>query len=55
MRLGELKTLTRDFDGRQVIKLSCYNEEKGITIYNLEFDIINDNEIYFRLGDKDER
>lgn len=49
MRLGELRTIARDFDNKLEIKLSCYDETKGVTIYDLDFDMSNDNELYFRV------
>ena len=49
MRLGELRTIIRDFDNKLEIKLSCYDEEKGVTIHDLDFDMSNDNELYFRV------
>ena len=49
MRLGELRTIIRDFDNKLEIKLSCYDETKGVTIHDLAFDMSNDNELYFRV------
>ena len=49
MRLGELRTIIRDFDNKLEIKLSCYDEIKGVTIHDLDFDMSNDNELYFRV------
>ena len=49
MRLGELRTIIRDFDNKLEIKLSCYDETKGVTIHDLDFDMSNDNELYFRV------
>ena len=49
MRLGELRTIVRDFDNKLMVKLACYDEVKGVTIHNLEFDMSNDNELYFRI------
>lgn len=52
MRLGELRTITRDFDNKLKIRLSCYDETKGVTTHDLEFDMSNDNELYFRIVDE---
>ena len=49
MRLGEFRTLSREFDNRLVMKLACYDDEKGVTIHNLEFDMSNDHELYLRV------
>ncbi|WP_405285938.1 hypothetical protein [Methanobrevibacter sp.] len=49
MRLGELRTISKDFDNKLKIKLSCYDEKKGVTIHDLDFDMSNDNELYFRV------
>lgn len=49
MRLGELRTLTREMDNKLIVKLACYDEFKGVTIHNLEWDMSNDNEIYLRV------
>lgn len=45
MQLGEFKTKTREFDGRQVIYLSDYTD--GI-IKELEIDIVTENGVYLR-------
>lgn len=49
MRLGELRTLTREMDNKLIVKLACYDEVQGVTIHNLEWDMSNDNEIYLRV------
>ena len=49
MRLGELRTITRDFDNRLKIRLSVYDETKGARTFDLEFDMSNDNELYLRV------
>lgn len=54
MRLGEFRSITRDLDNKLVIRLSCYSEEKGVTLHNLEWDMSNDNEIYLRIVDDSE-
>ena len=46
MRLGELRTITREFDNKLVIRLSDY---KHCTTHDLEFDMSNDNELYLRV------
>lgn len=49
MRLGELRTITREFDNKLKIRLSCYDETKGVRTYDLEWDMSNDNELYLRV------
>lgn len=49
MRLGEFRTKTRDLDNRLIIKLACYDTVKGVEIHDLDIDVYNDNEIYFRV------
>ena len=49
MRLGEFRTVIREFDNKLIIKLACYDETKGVTIHDLEFDMSNDNELYLRV------
>ena len=49
MRLGELRTITREMDNKKIVKLSCYDTEKGARTFNLEWDMSNDNEIYLRI------
>ena len=49
MRLGELRTITREFDNRLKIRLSCYDDTKGVRTYDLEWDMSNDNELYLRV------
>lgn len=51
MRLGEFRTLSREFDNRLKINLACYDDDKGVRIFNLEFDMSNDNELFFRVVD----
>ena len=53
MRLGEFRTVTRDFDNRLIIRLSTYDTIKGCQTYDLEFDMSNDNELYLRVVDGD--
>lgn len=49
MRLGEFRTITREFDNRLKVRLSCYDENKGARIFDLEFDMSNENELYLRV------
>lgn len=49
MRLGELRTLSKEFDNKLMIKLACYDKDKGVTTHDLEFDMSNDNELYLRV------
>ena len=49
MRLGEFRTIIRDFDNRLIIRLSTYDTVKGCRTYDLEFDMSNDNELYLRV------
>ena len=53
MRLGEFRTMTREMDNKLIIRLSCYDTEKGVTTHNLEWDMSNDNEIYLRVVEDD--
>lgn len=52
LRLGELRTITRDFDNKLKIRLACYDIEKGCRTFDLVFDMSNDNELYFRVDDE---
>lgn len=54
MRLGEFRTITREFDNRLKIRLSCYDETKGGRTFDLEFDMSNENELYLRVVNEDE-
>lgn len=49
MRLGELRTITREMDNKLTLKVANYDTEKGVTIHDLEFDMSNDHELYFRI------
>lgn len=49
MRLGEFRTKTRDLDNKLIIKISTYDQEKGVQIYDAEIDIVNDHELYLRI------
>lgn len=50
MRLGELKTKTRDFDGRQLLCLSDYSDG---TVKLLELDMITEKECFLRVVDNE--
>ncbi len=52
MRLGELRSLTRDYDNRLFIELSNY-ENLDTPTQRLEVDIITDKAIYFRIVDEE--
>ena len=45
--------MSREFDNKLIIRLSCYDEVKGCTTHDLEFDMSNDNELYFRVVEND--
>ena len=49
MRLGELRTIIREMDNRLLIKVASYDTVKGVIIFDVEFDMSNDNELYLRL------
>lgn len=49
MRLGELRTISREFDNKLKIRLACYDTDKGCRTYDLDFDMSNDNELYLRV------
>ena len=49
MRLGEFRTFSREMDNRLIIRLACYDTVKGVRVYNLEWDMSNDNELYLRV------
>lgn len=50
MRLGELRTALRDKDNKLFIKLSSYEDIKwDPNNYDLELDIVVDNNIYLRV------
>ena len=53
IRLGELRTITKDFDNRLIIKVACYDNVKGIHIFDVDFDMSNNNELYLRVIDED--
>ena len=48
MRLGELRTVTKDFDNKLIIKVVQYTD-KGNKIFDVDFDMSNDNELYLRV------
>ena len=49
MRLGELRTMTRDCDNRLRIMLSVYDDVEGTSVHELELDMLSDNDLFFRL------
>ena len=49
MRLGELRTITKNMDNKLIIKAATYDEEVGVQIFDVDFDMSNDNEIYLRI------
>lgn len=49
MRLGELRTKTREMDNKLIIRLACYDDIKGVRTFDLDWDMSNDNEIYLRI------
>lgn len=49
MRLGELRTVTKDMDNKLIIKAATYDEEIGVQIFDVDFDMSNDNEIYLQI------
>ena len=53
MRLGELRTVTRDMDNKLVVKVSSYDPVKGVRIFDVAFDVSNDSEIYLRIVGED--
>ena len=54
MRLGELRTVTREMDNKLIIKVASYDSEKGVQIFDVAFDVCNDNEVYLRIvGEND--
>ena len=53
MRLGELRTITKDFDNKLIVMVSCYDDIKGVRFRNVEFDMSNDNELFLRIIDDD--
>lgn len=55
MRLGELRTITREMDNKLIIRLACYDDVKGVTTHNLEWDMSNDQELYLRVVDNERK
>lgn len=53
MRLGELRTLLREADNKLILKVSEYDTEKGVSVFDTEIDIVTENEIYFRKINED--
>ena len=53
MRLGELRTVTKEMNNKLIVKVASYDTEKGVQIYDVAFDMSNDNEVYLRIIDGD--
>ena len=53
MRLGELRTKTRNLDNRLIIRLVDYFKNERIKIHDINIDIITENEIFFRLMEEE--
>lgn len=52
MRLGELRTLTRDLDNKYKLKVALYTVD-GVCFFDLDWDMMNgSDEIYFRLQEE---
>ena len=54
MRLGELRTVTRDMENKLIVKVASYDTTKGVQIHDVAFDMSNDNELYLRIIDGDD-
>lgn len=52
MRLGELRSQTKDLDNRLFVYISNY-DGTGEHVKALEIDIATDNAIFFRVVDED--
>ena len=52
MRLGELRTVTRDMENKLIVKVASYDTTKGVQIRDVAFDMSNDNELYLRIVDE---
>ena len=53
MRLGELRTKTKDLDNRLIIRLVDYFNDGGMQIYDIDIDMVTDNEIFLRLMEEE--
>ena len=49
MRLGELRTVTREMDNKLIVRVASYDTEKGVRTFDVAFDMSNDNELYLRI------
>lgn len=49
MRLGELRTITNDMDNKLIVKAVTYDKEVGVQIFDVDFDMSNDSEIYLQI------
>lgn len=55
MRLGELRTKTRDLDNRVILKIIEYSKTEPDKIYDLDIDILNgEDELFIRLIKEEE-
>lgn len=54
MRLGELRTKTRDLDNRLIIRLVDYFNNEGMQIHDIDIDMVTENEIFFRLMEEEQ-
>lgn len=52
MRLGELRSITRDLDSKLFVYLSNY-DSTGEHVQVLEVDIATDNALFLRVVDED--
>ena len=53
MRLGELRTKTRDLDNRLIIRLVDYFNSEGMKIHDIDIDMVTENEILFRIMEEE--
>ena len=53
MRLGELRTKINGLDNKLFLKLSVYDDVKGVRIFDIDWDMSNDSEVYLRLVEEE--
>lgn len=53
MRLGELRTRTRELENKYIVKCAKYTN-RGVEYYDVEIDILTDDELYLRLIEEEE-
>ena len=53
LRLGELRSLLRDFDNKLFVKL-CVYDSCGNSFYDLDVDVVNDKCVFLRLIEEEE-